>query len=48
MKKFEEPKVKIITFASEDAIKTSPFLEPNKDGYTNNNDEYDILDNFFI
>lgn len=50
MKKFEEPKFNVITFASPDVITTSggEILEPNKDGYTNNNDEYNILDNFFL
>lgn len=47
MKKFEEPKIKIITFASDDVITTSGFLEPEKDGYINNNDQYDIS-NLFI
>lgn len=44
MKKFEEPKITVIMFASSEVITTS-FVEPNKEGYTNNNDEYvGILD----
>lgn len=50
MNRYEDPTIKVIKFASPDVIATSggEILEPNKDGYTNNNDEYNILDNFFL
>lgn len=47
MNKYEYPTIKVIKFASPDVITTS-ILEPKKDGYTNNNDEFDLgsfLDN---
>ncbi len=44
MNKYEDPTIKVIKFASPDVITTSgEILEPNKDGYTNNNDEYNLF-----